>query len=89
MYKSFRKLLALVLLLTLPLQGLSAVLMPIHCLSDAPHEEAAVGAQHHHQNAGHEKNDKQESHSHATAQQSTDATSNISTKSGMPRINVV
>lgn len=41
------KLLAIVLLLTLPLQGLSAALMPFHCLSDEQNEEAAVSAQHH------------------------------------------
>jgi len=42
MYKSVRKLIAILLLLALPLQGLSAVLMPFHCLTDEQDEAATV-----------------------------------------------
>ncbi len=38
---------AIVLLLTLPLQGWSAVLMPFHCLTDEQQTSANAGAQHH------------------------------------------
>lgn len=47
------KLVVILLLLTLPLQGLSAALMPFHCVSDEQHEEVAIGAQHHPQNEAH------------------------------------
>ena len=45
---------AIVLLLTLPLQGLSAVLMPYHCLTDAQQTSANAGAQHHDESVAHE-----------------------------------
>ena len=48
------KLIAIVLLLSLPLQGLSAALMPFHCLSDEQHEEVTVSAQHHPQSMTHD-----------------------------------
>ena len=54
MHKSARKLLALLLLLALPLQGLSAVLVPFHCPIDEHHASAATGAQHHHEGATHQ-----------------------------------
>jgi hypothetical protein len=40
------KLIATVLLLSLPLQGLSAALMPFHCVSDEQHEEVTVNTPH-------------------------------------------
>jgi hypothetical protein len=51
MYKSFRRLLALLLLLTLPLQGLSAVLMPLHCLTDSEHAGMSADTNHHQSSA--------------------------------------
>lgn len=54
MHKSVRKLLALVLLLALPLQGLSAVLMPFHCPSDEQHVSANSGVQHQHEGVTHQ-----------------------------------
>ena len=72
MRKSVRKLLAIALLLTVPLQGLSAVLMPFHCLTDEPHEAAAASAQHHHESVVHEH----DRHSPATAQHDGDTPSN-------------
>lgn len=44
MSRTFRILVTLALLLAIPLQGLSAVLMPFHCLTDEHHGEAAIGA---------------------------------------------
>jgi hypothetical protein len=54
MRKFCHKWLAIALLLALPLQGLSAVLMPFHCLSDSQHEAATVGAHQHQTNLAHE-----------------------------------
>ena len=54
MHKSIRKLVALLLLLALPLQGLSAVLMPFHCPPDKQHDAVAVGVQQHHESVAHE-----------------------------------
>lgn len=54
MRKLVHKWLALALLLALPLQGLSAVLMPFHCLSDSQHEPATVGAHQHQTDVTHE-----------------------------------
>ena len=50
------KLVTLVLLLALPLQGLSAVLMPFHCLTGDQHAStsAAAGPQHHGESVTHE-----------------------------------
>ena len=48
------KLITIALLLALPLQGMSAVLMPFHCLIDEQHEKVTVSAQHHHESAAHE-----------------------------------
>jgi hypothetical protein len=53
MYRSVRKWLAMALLLTIPLQGLSAVLMPLHCLTVEQHPAAAVGAHHGHEGVAH------------------------------------
>ena len=72
MHKSVRKLLAIVLLLALPLQGLSAVLMPFHCATDDQREAVTVGTQQHHDGIAHE-HDK---NSPATAQHGGDASSN-------------
>lgn len=44
----------MLLLLTLPMQGLSAVLMAFHCAPDGQHGEVAVGLQQHHQHVAHE-----------------------------------
>ncbi len=54
MHTLVRKLLALVLMLALPLQGLSAVLMPFHCPTDEQHASATTGAQHDHQAVTHQ-----------------------------------
>lgn len=54
MHKLVRKLLAIVLLLALPLQGLAAVLMPFHCLPDAQQTSANAVAQHHDESVAHE-----------------------------------
>lgn len=54
MRKLVHKWLAIALLLALPLQGLSAVLMPFHCLSDSKHEAATVGDHQHQTNMAHE-----------------------------------
>lgn len=54
MHKSVRKLVAMLLLLALPLQGLSAVLMPFHCLTDDQHASATAGPQHHDESVAHE-----------------------------------
>lgn len=54
MHKSLRKLLAFVLLLALPLQGLSVVLMPFHCPIDEQHASATADAQHHHEGVTHQ-----------------------------------
>ncbi len=72
MHKSVRKLLAIVLLLALPLQGLSAVLMPFHCLTDAQHEVATVSAHQHHESAANEHDNI----SSATAHHDSDTPSN-------------
>lgn len=56
MHKSVRKLVAMLLLLALPSQGLSAVLMPFHCLTDDQHAPAAAGPQHHDESVAHEHN---------------------------------
>ena len=44
----------MLLLLALPLQGLSAVLMPFHCPPDEQHEAVTVGTQPHHESVAHE-----------------------------------
>ena len=72
MYKSVRKLIAILLLLALPLQGLSAVLMPFHCLTDEQDEAATVSADQHHDSVAHEHDGK----SPAVAQHHGDASSN-------------
>ena len=72
MHKSVRKLLAIMLLLTVPLQGLSAVLMPFHCPADEQHESVAAGAQHYHESVVHEH----EGNSPATAQHDGDTSKN-------------
>ncbi len=73
MYKSFRRLLAMILLLTLPLQGLSAVLMPLHCLTDSGHSEMNAAPQHHqsraqeHDNSAHATSQPQHDYSQDTS----------------------
>lgn len=54
MRKLVHKWLAIALLVALPLQGLSAVLMPFHCLSDSPHEATTVGTHQQQTNVTHE-----------------------------------
>lgn len=54
MHKWVCKLVAIVLLLALPLQGLSAVLMPFHCLTDDSYASATAGAQRHDESVAHE-----------------------------------
>jgi hypothetical protein len=72
MHEFAHKFLAIVLLLSLPLQGLSAVLMPFHCVTDELHASSADGTQHHHEGVAHEH----DSAVPATAQQDGAPSSN-------------
>lgn len=49
---------ALLLLLVLPLQGLAAVLMPFHCLTDEHHSQIVVSAHQPDQSMAHDHHDK-------------------------------
>lgn len=60
MCNSVKRLVALILLLAVPVQGLAAVLMPFHCLPDGPHErlisasdQRAHGTPHEHGKSSH------------------------------------